>query len=119
MASEQEMAKEALEAYTSVGQVIVVPISTMSVMFLVYGMYIIIFGLSLNILWRRRESPASKSYMRWIIILFVLTTIYNATVVWIEIDQTLDTFKAVKVDDYIPYFKDLSGKNPSDWVARV
>ncbi|KAJ8085697.1 hypothetical protein PM082_004515 [Marasmius tenuissimus] len=79
MASEQELAKQAVEAYTSVEMVIVQPIATFSSVLLVYGMYIIIFGLSINVLWRRRGSPGSKAYARWIIALFALTTIFNAT----------------------------------------
>ncbi|KAJ8085714.1 hypothetical protein PM082_004532 [Marasmius tenuissimus] len=83
------------------------------------GMYIIIFGLSLNILWHRRGSSASKAYARWIIILFILVTIFNATMAWIEIDQTLITFNAVKTDNYIPFFKTLSQARSSEWAARL
>ncbi|KAJ8085651.1 hypothetical protein PM082_004469 [Marasmius tenuissimus] len=71
-------------------------------------MYIIIFGLLLNILWRRRESLASKAYTRWIVALFVLTTIFTATTVWIQIDETLVAFNAVKTGDYIPLLKSIS-----------
>ncbi|KAK1223235.1 hypothetical protein PQX77_013899 [Marasmius sp. AFHP31] len=39
---------------------------------------------------------------------------------WIYMDQALDVFKAIKTNDYIPYFKDLSGRNrPSEWAARL
>ncbi|KAK1216592.1 hypothetical protein PQX77_020766 [Marasmius sp. AFHP31] len=120
MASEQEIAKQALETYTSVGYVIVLPISTLSVMFLVYGIYIILFGLSLNVLWHRHETSASIWYMRWTIALFVLSTIFNASVVWMYMGQTLDEFIAVKTSDYIPYFEVLLGENiPSEWIARL
>ncbi|KAJ8085612.1 hypothetical protein PM082_004430 [Marasmius tenuissimus] len=120
MAAEQEVAKKALEPYTSVGTIIVEPIATLSVLFLVYGMYIIIFGLSLNVLWHRRESAASRSYMKWIIALFVLTTIYNASIVWTQMDQALELFNGVKENNYIPFFKKVSGVNrPSEWTARL
>ncbi|KAJ8095449.1 hypothetical protein PM082_023219 [Marasmius tenuissimus] len=117
MASEQEIAKQALEAYTSIDKVIIQPITTFSVMFLVYGMYIIIFGLSLNVLWHRHKSSASKAYMRWIIALFVLITISNATAMWIHTDETLIAFNAIKTNDYIPYFMVWKGKGPSKWVV--
>ncbi|KAK1217540.1 hypothetical protein PQX77_019805 [Marasmius sp. AFHP31] len=117
MTSEQEIAKEAVEPYTSVEIMIVQPITSLSFF---EGMYIIIFGLSLGILWHRRESSASRSYMGWIIALFVLTTISNGTTMWIIMDETLDTFNAIKSNNYTPYFKDLSGKiKPSDWTARL
>ncbi|KAJ8085725.1 hypothetical protein PM082_004543 [Marasmius tenuissimus] len=119
MASEQEIAKQAVEPYTSVEIMIVQPVATSLVMFLVYGMYIIIFGLSLNVLWHRIESSASRSYMRWIIALFILTTIYNAGTVWTLMDQTLDTFNAIKTNNYIPYFELLTGgSRPAKWAAR-
>ncbi|KAK1225749.1 hypothetical protein PQX77_011292 [Marasmius sp. AFHP31] len=89
-------------------------------MFLIYGMYIIIFGLSVNILWRRRESSASKAYIRWIVALFVLTTIYIAANLWLYMDQTLVTFNAAKTRDYIPLFSSLSGdSSPSGYAARM
>ncbi|KAK1220458.1 hypothetical protein PQX77_016776 [Marasmius sp. AFHP31] len=120
MASKQEIAKQALEPFTSIEQVIVYPISTLLVMFLMYGMYIIIFGLSLNVLWQRRESSASKSYLRWIITLFVLITINNAGILWNQMGQTLDSFNAVERSDYIPFFNIFtSDRLPSDWVARI
>ncbi|KAK1217958.1 hypothetical protein PQX77_019365 [Marasmius sp. AFHP31] len=91
MASEQEKAQRVMEPFTTVQQVIIQPTATLSMMFLVYGMYIIIFGASLNVLWHRRESSASKAYMKWIVALFVLTAIHNATEAWINIDQTIVT----------------------------
>ncbi|KAJ8085673.1 hypothetical protein PM082_004491 [Marasmius tenuissimus] len=120
MNSEAEDAKQAVEAFTSVEIVIVQPIVTLSTMFLVYGMYIIIFGLSINILWRNRKSSASKAYTRWIIALFVLTTIYIATTVWINVDQTLLSFNAVKTDDYIPLYQSvINATSPSEYAARL
>ncbi|KAJ8085684.1 hypothetical protein PM082_004502 [Marasmius tenuissimus] len=112
MSSETEM-EQTLEPFTSVQVVIVQPIATLSVLFLVYGMYIIIFGLSLNVLWRRRDSTASKVYMKWIIVLFVLTNIYDAVTTWIYISQTLVAFNAVKTKDYMPLIESLAGDTSS------
>ncbi|KAK1220891.1 hypothetical protein PQX77_016312 [Marasmius sp. AFHP31] len=112
MASEEDIAYQVvLEPYTSVSTVIVFPIAFLSSMFLLYGMYIIIFGLSINILWRRRESSASKAYMRWIIALFVLTTINNVFGVRTNMDQILVAFNAIKSEDYVPLFKLIWGEN--------
>ncbi|KAK1224817.1 hypothetical protein PQX77_012263 [Marasmius sp. AFHP31] len=119
MASEEEKAQRVMEPFTTVQQVIVQPTATLSMMFLVYGMYIIIFGTSLNVLWHRRESSASKAYMNWIIALFVLTAIHNATEAWINIDQTIVTFNAVKTNNYI-LLRSLFGGIPSPgWTARA
>ncbi|KAK1216272.1 hypothetical protein PQX77_021108 [Marasmius sp. AFHP31] len=120
MASEEDNARQiVMEDLTTVSNVIVLPIAYLSSMFLLYGMYIIIFGLSINILWRRRESSASKAYMRWIITLFVLTTIYSAVNVWIWMDQSLLEFNTVKSEDYAPLFKYIFGENlASEHAAR-
>ncbi|KAJ8090918.1 hypothetical protein PM082_024842 [Marasmius tenuissimus] len=95
MSSEQQAAKQAVEAYTTVESVVVKPIAMFSVMLLVYA------------------------YTRWIIALFLLTAIFNATILWINMDQSLITFNAVKTNDYIPFLKTLlSGTRPPAWSAR-
>ncbi|KAK1223429.1 hypothetical protein PQX77_013697 [Marasmius sp. AFHP31] len=111
MALDEESVKQAMEPYTSIQMVVVKPIATLSVLCLIYGTYIMIFGLSINNLWRRRESPASNAYMKWIIALFVLTTIFNVTLVWIHVDQTLEAFNAIKANNYVPLHKSLSGQS--------
>ncbi|KAJ8085675.1 hypothetical protein PM082_004493 [Marasmius tenuissimus] len=120
MSSGEQIARQYVEVHTSVKTVIIQPITTFSSMFLIYGMYIIIFGLSINILWCRRESPTSKAYMRWIIALFILITIYNAATIWLYMDQTLVAFDVVNTSDYIPLFNPLSGdSSPSGYAARI
>ncbi|KAJ8075517.1 hypothetical protein PM082_021147 [Marasmius tenuissimus] len=119
MASDEEILRQLAETYTSVERVIVQPIATVSTMFLIYGMYIIIFGLSINVFWQRRESSASKTYTRWIIALFVLATIYNAATAWLYIEQSLVAFNAAKTRGYISLFKSLYNRlSPSEYAAR-
>ncbi|KAJ8075487.1 hypothetical protein PM082_021117 [Marasmius tenuissimus] len=118
MASE-EISKQ---TYTSAAKTIIIRcIATLSSMFLVFGMYVIIFGLSIKILWHRRESHASKAYTRWIIALFVLTTIYNASAVWLYTEDTLYAFNGVKTNEiYIPRFESASGRNSrSKFSAQI
>ncbi|KAJ8085642.1 hypothetical protein PM082_004460 [Marasmius tenuissimus] len=113
MASEEEIAQQSVEPFTSVGQVIILLITTLLVMFLVYGIYIIIFGLCINILWHCHESPTSQAYTTWIIALFILTTIYNASNIWISMDQTLIALNAIKTKNYIPFLESLMGSSTS------
>ncbi|KAK1226998.1 hypothetical protein PQX77_010007 [Marasmius sp. AFHP31] len=113
MAADTENLEQKLEPYTTVQLVIVRPIATLSVLFLVYGMYVIIFGLSLNVLWRRRSNATLKQYMRCIIVLFVLTNIYDAATTSISISQTLVAFNAVKTKNYGPLQENLSGSSSS------
>ncbi|KAK1228029.1 hypothetical protein PQX77_008944 [Marasmius sp. AFHP31] len=121
MTSEEEIAQQAVEAYTSVAADIVGPMAILLPMSLMYGIYIIIFGLCINVLWQRRDSPASRAYTRWIIALFVLETIYVASNVWVQVDQAVIGFNAVKTQDYIPLFKSITGTSPYDriwWIIR-
>ncbi|KAJ8085630.1 hypothetical protein PM082_004448 [Marasmius tenuissimus] len=132
MASEQEIARKVTEPFTSVQSVIAKPIATLSLMFLVYGgltpmlsmlgllsadmgtfagMYIIIFGLSINVLWYHRESSASRAYTRWIIALFVLNTICNAAIIRRQTYETLAAFNAIKTRNHIPFFEYLAGRS--------
>ncbi|KAK1228984.1 hypothetical protein PQX77_007973, partial [Marasmius sp. AFHP31] len=119
MASEEDNARQiVMEDLTTVSNVIVLPIAYLSSMFLLYGMYIIIFGLSIDILWRRRESSASKVYMRWMIALFVLVTIFNVVNVWTWMNDTLVEFNAIKSEDYATLSKYLFSENlASEHVA--
>ncbi|KAJ8075747.1 hypothetical protein PM082_021377 [Marasmius tenuissimus] len=113
MSSDEEIALQAVEVFTSVEVVIVQPISTLSAMFLVYGkskLMLIYMRGPLPMRVGRRESPASKTYTRWIVALFVLTTVYVAIVVWTYVGQTLIEFNVVKTRDYIPLFKSLDSE---------
>ncbi|KAJ8075545.1 hypothetical protein PM082_021175 [Marasmius tenuissimus] len=118
MASEEEIAKQAVEDYTSVTADIVGPMASLLPVSLMYGMYIIIFGLCINVLWQRRDSPASRAYTRWIIALFVLETISIASAVWMQVGHALIGFNAIKTQDYIPLFKAISSTSPYEWAAR-
>ncbi|KAL0573709.1 hypothetical protein V5O48_008253 [Marasmius crinis-equi] len=114
-----ESIEQTLEPWLSVKVVIVQPITTLSVMFLVYGIYVIIFGLSIHVLWRRRESPASMAHMRWAISLFVLANIYVSVTTWTNVYQTLISFNAAKTRDYTPLINSLSGGNSTAQAAQL
>ncbi|KAJ8085717.1 hypothetical protein PM082_004535 [Marasmius tenuissimus] len=55
--------------------------------------------------------------MGWITALFVLTTIYNTNITWIQMGQTLSVFNAIKTNDYIPFFKVLTDKRRTSEAA--
>ncbi|KAJ8085696.1 hypothetical protein PM082_004514 [Marasmius tenuissimus] len=120
MSSEPESMKQTLERLTSAQVVIVQPVATLSVGRPFPGMYIMISGLSLNVLWRRRSSAASRVHVRWIIILFILININNAAGVWIYVCQTLVAFDAATTKNYVPLHQFLSvGTSTSRQTAQL
>ncbi|KAK1234610.1 hypothetical protein PQX77_002186 [Marasmius sp. AFHP31] len=119
MTSEEETARQAVEAYTSLAADIVGPMTSLLPTVLMYGMYIVIFGLCISVLRQRRDSPASRTYTRWIITLFVLETIYVSSTVWTQVDHAVSGFDAIKTQDYIPLFESIRDSSPYEWAARL
>ncbi|KAK1230633.1 hypothetical protein PQX77_006263 [Marasmius sp. AFHP31] len=100
MASDGRSHKERVQPWLTTQQVIVFPISTLSLMFLTYGVYIMIFGLSIRVLTRRRDNPAPKLYLWCTIVLFVLDTIFVALDAVGYIQGTLVKFDALKNENW-------------------
>ncbi|KAK1223529.1 hypothetical protein PQX77_013606 [Marasmius sp. AFHP31] len=92
----------AAAADVNVGQVVLYPASTILAMYLVYGLYIPIFGCALYIL-RRQDFENRKLYMTCTIALFVISTcvVINDTVFTIDVAKR--QFGALKNQDWEPY----------------
>ncbi|KAK1223224.1 hypothetical protein PQX77_013903 [Marasmius sp. AFHP31] len=111
--------EEFAETYLTAELVIVHPIVTLSAMFLVYGMYIIVFGSCTSILYRRK-GPSFGLYMTCTICLFVLASITIGFEVFGEINQTLVGFRALKTRDLEPlvrYMQHDSGQTA--WITAT
>ncbi|KAF9254558.1 hypothetical protein L218DRAFT_471552 [Marasmius fiardii PR-910] len=93
--------------YLTVDQVIVLPLSSFSVMFAIYGIYVTIFGLSVYIL-SHHGAAASKLYMWSTISLFVLATLYTAAYVWGMSWQAKIYFEAATTKSYTALFNYLT-----------
>ncbi|ESK84254.1 hypothetical protein Moror_3793 [Moniliophthora roreri MCA 2997] len=92
-----------LGAYTTVNEVIVFPISTLSVMYFIYGFYVLLFGVCFYMM--RRQGPDGEhlnaSLYLWLAtILFMLTTIFIVAYTMSQIYQTLVFFTAAKTGNY-------------------
>ncbi|KAF9256590.1 hypothetical protein L218DRAFT_188768 [Marasmius fiardii PR-910] len=68
-------------------------------MFVIYGVYIVTFGLSVHTL-SRHNPLSSKLYVGATVTLFVLATFYTAAYVWGVSRQTMIYFKAATTKDY-------------------
>ncbi|KAJ8079408.1 hypothetical protein PM082_021916 [Marasmius tenuissimus] len=95
-----------VEPFLSVQSVIIKPIATLSSIFLVYGIYIIAFGLCTNILYHRK-APSFGLYMTCTICLFILATTCIAIETFVVVSQALLVFHASKTRDFGPLLKYL------------
>ncbi|KAG7100281.1 hypothetical protein E1B28_002054 [Marasmius oreades] len=109
--------EEFVAPFITVQEVVVGPIATLSLMLVVYGMYAIIFGFCVNILFQRKTSKLGL-YLACTIALFVLANIYVWSVVWGMVRQTIIYFQAAKTQDYEPLAEYLVHDNRKTvWTA--
>ncbi|KAG7087650.1 hypothetical protein E1B28_013597 [Marasmius oreades] len=105
----------ALAPYFTAETIITQPLATLSAMFFIYGIYVVIFALSVHTLSR---GPASKIYTIWTITLFVLATIYIVNNTCGFARQATIEFNAATTKDYTPFIQYLSGDVPkSVWFS--
>ncbi|KAF9256583.1 hypothetical protein L218DRAFT_192192 [Marasmius fiardii PR-910] len=108
-----------LAPYLTAEQVITNPLTTLSIMFAIYGIYVMVFGLAIRVL-SRRDRPFSGLYMGLSISLFVLTTLGMPTYAWGLSRQTMIVFKAATTKDYTPLLKYInSDERKSLWVSTT
>ncbi|ESK86288.1 hypothetical protein Moror_16589 [Moniliophthora roreri MCA 2997] len=98
--SSEESLGEHLAPYVSIENVIVQPVSTVSTMLFVHGIYIMIFGACLHILLQRRGQPNQKLHLGWTISLFVLSTMLVVLQAYILIRQSILQFTWAKNRDW-------------------
>ncbi|KAK1221602.1 hypothetical protein PQX77_015615 [Marasmius sp. AFHP31] len=101
MASRQDKLEEALGPYLTVQSVIVKPIATLSLMFLIYGMYTIIFGLCMHVLHQRRS--CSGLYPVCTVLLFAFASLYVALYAYGIAHESVIEFDAAKMQDLEPF----------------
>ncbi|KAF9263148.1 hypothetical protein L218DRAFT_999804 [Marasmius fiardii PR-910] len=99
MNSTVDDAEHVAAPFLTFDEVVTLPLSTLSVMFVIYGIYIVIWGQAVRILYRP-DGPSSKLYMGWTISLFVLATLYTATYVWGSSHQAAILFYGATKEDY-------------------
>ncbi|KAL0060707.1 hypothetical protein AAF712_012487 [Marasmius tenuissimus] len=85
-------------------------VSTLSVMFFVYGIYMIIFGASVKITWRdKARAPYSTLYLGGTVSLFILATIANAIETWEYVRQAKIEHEAVRTQQFEELDRFLAG----------
>ncbi|KAJ8092864.1 hypothetical protein PM082_023497 [Marasmius tenuissimus] len=91
--------EEQIAPFLSFQACVVQTVSTLSVLCLVYGIYMVIFGLAIRVLYRC-DTPSSKLYLGFTLVLFALTTFANVMAIWKNIAVSRHTFDVVKTKEY-------------------
>ncbi|KAJ8073286.1 hypothetical protein PM082_020158 [Marasmius tenuissimus] len=114
---------EALAPFLAANQVVVKPVSTLSLVYFIYGFYVALFGFCLHTLTRpdkKGERSNRKLHLGWVVSLFLLasTTVVFHTV--FHIHDSLIGFAAAKTNDYEPFIDYLNGDkvNYADFVTE-
>ncbi|ESK89059.1 hypothetical protein Moror_5334 [Moniliophthora roreri MCA 2997] len=96
---------EKLASYLSTTSTIVFPIANLSVLYFVYGFYVLLFGTCVYIMLRRQkddERPNHKLYLWISVILFILSTVFVVVYTISLVSGSIIRFNAVKTQDYLP-----------------
>ncbi|KAL0061263.1 hypothetical protein AAF712_011921 [Marasmius tenuissimus] len=81
----------------SVQRIIVEPIISMSIQFIAYGFYVLLFGMCIRTLLRKEPGFTRKLFLWWSIVLFILATISARCELYRFIAKTVLEFQAVKM----------------------
>ncbi|KAL0061355.1 hypothetical protein AAF712_011813 [Marasmius tenuissimus] len=113
-------AEEKVAPFLTVSEVIAKPMSSLSAMFFVYGMYLVLFVFTVRILYGQLGQPNRKLYFGWTIALFVLATIRIIIDAWSTPRQSIIEFRAATTKDYQPllqYWRHDRMKTIHVWVS--
>ncbi|KAG7087923.1 hypothetical protein E1B28_011970 [Marasmius oreades] len=107
MASTSEL-EEALAPLLSAKSVLTKPISSLPVLFFLYGVYCFTFGLAIHVLFHQ-SNPVHKLQQRGTIALFTLATIYTAIYTCEIFQEASLQFHAAATKDYTSILQYLTG----------
>ncbi|KAJ8085439.1 hypothetical protein PM082_004255 [Marasmius tenuissimus] len=100
--------EERAAPFITTQNVITKTVSTLSLMFLTYGVYLIVFGLAIYVLTHRRNSLAPRLYLWFTVVLFTLNTIFVTFNAVGLIHQTIIMYEAVKTREWEPLLNYLA-----------
>ncbi|KAK7045813.1 hypothetical protein VNI00_007217 [Paramarasmius palmivorus] len=90
----------------TVTRIVVYPLTTLSLMYFVYGFYLLLFGTCMYMFHRKTKTddqlPNSKLYLTLTVILFLLATTFVGDYTGLLVNQTIIHFTAVRTGDYGP-----------------
>ncbi|KAF9255892.1 hypothetical protein L218DRAFT_878174 [Marasmius fiardii PR-910] len=98
---DSEPLEEHLAPFLSTQNVLVFPLSILSVMFLLYGLYIPFVGASARVL-SRQDNTISKLFLGCVITLFILATLETICEATQVIRQAIIEFSVAKTQNFGP-----------------
>ncbi|KAG7087577.1 hypothetical protein E1B28_013531 [Marasmius oreades] len=96
------------DIFLSLNNVFILPMSTLLVIYATYGIYIVIFGLSIHVLTRQRSTQAARKLYLWCtILLFSLDTLYVAGYTMQQFRQVMIQYEAARTRKLDHLIEDL------------
>ncbi|KAK1222097.1 hypothetical protein PQX77_015071, partial [Marasmius sp. AFHP31] len=100
--------ESAAAVYLTFDKVFILPMSTLLVVYATYGIYIVVFGLSIHVLTRSRKTHAARKLYLWCtILLFILDTLYVAGYTMQEFRQVMFQYEAARTRNLDHLIDDL------------
>uniref|UniRef100_A0A0W0EYX9 Uncharacterized protein n=1 Tax=Moniliophthora roreri TaxID=221103 RepID=A0A0W0EYX9_MONRR len=110
---------EDVAPFTSTTNILVRPMASLTVMFYVYGIYTVLFIISLHILIHQQDRPNRVLRMLFTIVLFTLTSAYNAVQTFGYASQATLEFTFTKNQDWASFLAFLQHNDAKTIVVGL
>ncbi|ESK87006.1 hypothetical protein Moror_12006 [Moniliophthora roreri MCA 2997] len=101
--SNSSITEEDVAPFDSIANILARPMADLTVMLYVYGIYTVLFIISLHILICRQDRPNRVLYMFFTIVLFTLTSAYNAVEAFVHAYEATLEFTFTKNQDWASF----------------
>ncbi|ESK86485.1 hypothetical protein Moror_9867 [Moniliophthora roreri MCA 2997] len=101
--SNSSVTEEDIGYFASTTNILVKPMANFTVMFYIHGIYTVLFIISLHILICRQDRPNRVLYMLFTIVLFTLTSAYNAVQTFGYASQATLEFTFIRNQDWASF----------------
>uniref|UniRef100_A0A0W0GAL5 G protein-coupled receptor n=1 Tax=Moniliophthora roreri TaxID=221103 RepID=A0A0W0GAL5_MONRR len=109
--SNSSVTEEDIAPFNSIATILVQPMANLTVMFYVYGIYTVLFIISLHILIHQQDRPNRVLYMFFTIALFTLTSAYIIVTTFVYAQQATLGFTFTKNQDWASFLAYLEHDN--------
>uniref|UniRef100_A0A0W0FZV2 Uncharacterized protein n=1 Tax=Moniliophthora roreri TaxID=221103 RepID=A0A0W0FZV2_MONRR len=109
--SNSSVTEEDIAPFDSITTILVQPMANLTVMLYVYGIYTVLFIISLHILIHKKERPNKALYMFFTIVLFTLTSAMNIVETFLYARQATLEFTFTKNQDWASWLAYLRQDN--------
>uniref|UniRef100_A0A0W0FF70 Uncharacterized protein n=2 Tax=Moniliophthora roreri TaxID=221103 RepID=A0A0W0FF70_MONRR len=109
--SNSSVTEEDIAPFDSITTILVQPMADLTVMLYIYGIYTVLFIISLHILIHQQDRPNRALYMLFTIVLFTLTSANNIVWIFISAYQATLEFTFIKNRDWTSWLAYLQHDN--------